>query len=97
MESNQTESCYDCLQLKWMCPMMHQILTNNGILVFVLQVTNGDKVTLHHGNITAVLAGDDGGLPVERHLIVVFHRCVLLVGNFQGPFGEVVDLVHTDA
>lgn len=76
--------------------MMHQILTNNGIFVSVLQVTNRDKVTLHHGNVTAVLTGDDAGLPIERHLIVIFHRCVLLVGNFQGTFGEVVDLVHTD-
>ncbi len=46
-------------------------LTNYGIFVSALQVTNGDKVTLHHGNITAVLAWDDGGLSVECHLIVI--------------------------
>lgn len=71
-------------------------LTNNSILVFVLQVTDGDKVTLHHGNVAAVLTGDDCGLSVECHLVVILHRCVLLVGDLQGALGDVVDLARRD-
>lgn len=72
--------------------MIDQVLTNNGIFVSFLQVANRDKVTLHYGNVTAVLTGDDSGLPVECHLIVILQWCVLFVGNFQGTFGDVVDL-----
>lgn len=69
-------------------------LTNNGVLFFVLQVANGDKVALHQRDVAAVLAGDDGGLAVQRHLVVVLHRRVLLVGDLQGALGDVVDLVR---
>lgn len=50
-----------------------RLLTNDGVLLFLLQVADGDKVALHHGDIGAVLAGDDGGLSVQRHLVVVLH------------------------
>lgn len=49
------------------------LLTNNAIFLFVLQVINRDEVTLHHGYIAAVLAGDDAGLPIQSHLVVVLH------------------------
>lgn len=49
------------------------LLTNNSIFVSVLQVADRDKVTLHHGNITAVLTGDNGGLAIECHLIVILY------------------------
>lgn len=68
------------------------VLTNNAIFLLVLQVADGDKVALHHGHVTAVLAGDDGGLAVQGHLVVVLHRRVLLVGDLQGALGDVVDL-----
>lgn len=67
-------------------------LTNNAVFLLVLQVADGDKVALHHGHVAAVLAGDDGGLAVQRHLVVVLHRRVLLVGDLQGALGDVVDL-----
>lgn len=81
---------------KSQCRSLLVLLTKNGIFVSVLQVTDGDKVTLHHGNITAVFTGDDGGLSTECHLIVILHRCVLLVGDLQGALGDVVDLDRTD-
>lgn len=72
------------------------LLTNNGIFFPDLQVTDGYKVTLQHGNITCVFTGDDAGVSVESHLIIILHRCVLLVGNLQGALGDVVDLGRTD-
>lgn len=71
-----------------------RLLTNNGVLLFVLQVADGDKVALHYGDVAAVLAGDDAGLAVQRHLIVVLHRRVLLVGDLQGALGDVVNLAR---
>lgn len=68
--------------------------TNDVVFLFVLQVTNGDEVALHHGNVAVVLAGDDGGLAVQRHLVVVLHRCVLFVGDLQGALGDVVNLAR---
>lgn len=71
-----------------------KLLTNNGVFLFVRQVTDGDKVALHQRNVAAVLAGDDGGLAVQRHLVVVLHRRVLLVGDLQGALGDVVNLAR---
>lgn len=68
------------------------LLTHDGVLLPVLQVTDGDEVTLHHGHVGAVLAGDDARLSVERHLVVVLHGRVLLVGDLQRALGDVVDL-----
>lgn len=79
------------LPFHWSLP---KLLTNDGVLLFVLQVTDGDKVALHQRNITAVLAGDDGGLAIQCHLVVVLHRCVLLVGDLQGALGDVVNLAR---
>lgn len=78
------------------CVSLLVLLTNNAIFLFVLQVINRDEVTLHHGHIAAVLAGDDAGLPVQSHLVVVLHRGVLLVGDLQGALGNIVDLTRTD-
>lgn len=71
-----------------------RLLTNDGVLLLLLQVADGDKVALHHGDIGAVLAGGDGGLSVQRHLVVVLHRRVLLVGDLQGALGDVVNLAR---
>lgn len=90
--------CWRFLQkgLESVSVLLLLLLTNNGIFVSALQVTNGHKVTLHHGNITAVLTRDDGGLSIECHLIVILHRCVLLVGDLEGALGDVEDLARTD-
>lgn len=70
------------------------MLTDDAILLLALQLADGDKVTLHHGHVAAVLAGDDAGLGVQGHLVVVLHRRVLLVGDLQRALGDVVDLEH---
>lgn len=77
---------------KYPCRSLLVLLTNDGIFVSVHQVTDGDKVTLQDWNIGAVFAGDDAGLSIESHLVVILHRCVLLVGDLQGALGDVVDL-----
>lgn len=69
-----------------------RVLTNDSVFLSVLQVADGDKVALHHGNVAAVLTGNDGGLSVESHFVVVLHRRVLLVCDLQRAFGDVVDL-----
>ena len=42
-----------------------------------------------------VFTGHDRSFIVEGHLIVVFDGCELFVGDLQGAFREVIDLVHT--
>jgi len=54
-------------------PGADQFLTNNGIFVSVLQIGDRDKIALHHRNITAVLTGDDAGLSIECHLIIILY------------------------
>lgn len=77
------------LRFHW---ILLKLLTNNGVSLFVLQITDGDKVALQQRKVAAVLTGDDGGLAVQRHLVVVLHRRVLLVGDLQGALGDVVNL-----
>lgn len=79
------------LRFHW---ILLKLLTNDGVSLFVLQVTDGDKVALQQRNVAAVLTGDDGGLAVQRHLVVVLHRRVLLVGDLQGALGDVVNLAR---
>lgn len=62
-----------CWVQKFLSRLLLLLLTNNSIFVSVLQVTDRDKVTLHHGNITAVFTGDNGGLAIECHLIVILY------------------------
>lgn len=62
-----------CRVQKFLSRLLLLLLTNNSIFVSVLQVTDRDKVTLHHGNVTAVLTGDNGGLAIECHLIVILY------------------------
>lgn len=50
---------------------MNGALTDNGVLVPSIQISDGDKVTLQHGNVVAVVTGDDTRLAVQSHLIVV--------------------------
>lgn len=50
-----------------------KLLTNDGVSLFVLQVTDGNKIALHQRNVAAVLAGDDGGLAIQSHLVVVLY------------------------
>lgn len=93
----KTAHNHDLMSSRWLqCLLLCRLLTNNGIFLSILQITNGDKVTLHHGNITAVITGNDGGLSIQCHLIVILHRSVLLVGDLQGAFGNVVNLTRTD-
>lgn len=66
--------------------------TYDAVLLSGLQISNGDKVTLHHGDIAAVLARDDARLAVEGHLVVILQWRELLVGDLQGAFGNIEDL-----
>lgn len=72
--------------------LFSNLLTDDGVFLLALQVADGDKVALHQRHVAVVLAGDDGGLAVQRHLVVVLHRRVLLVGDLQGALGDVVNL-----
>lgn len=67
-------------------------LTHNGVLIPRIQISNGDKVTLHHGNVVAVVTGDDSRLAIQSHLIVVLKRCELFVGDLQSALRDVVHL-----
>lgn len=82
-----TEPCYGSETR-----LFSNLLTNDGVFLLVLQVADGDEVALHQRDVAGVLAGDDGGLAVQRHLVVVLHRSVLLVGDLQGALGDVVNL-----
>lgn len=48
-----------------------EMLTYDGVFLPGLQVSNRNKLTLHHGDIMAVLTRDDACLSVESHLIVI--------------------------
>lgn len=48
-----------------------EMLTYDGVFLPGLQVSNGNEVTLHHGDIMAVLARDDACLAIESHLVVI--------------------------
>lgn len=40
----------------------------------------------------AVVTGDDGGLAIQSHLIVILKRCELFVGDLQSALRDVVHL-----
>lgn len=77
------------------CTGQGKMLTYDGVFLPGLQISNGNKLTLHHGDIMAVLTRDDACISIESHLIVILKWRELFVSDLQGAFGDVVDLTTT--
>lgn len=71
-------------------------LTNDDVLVSVLQLCYWHKVTVHCWDAPTVITWHNGWMRMEGHLVVILQCGVLFVGHFQRSLWDVVHLQRTE-